>query len=111
MTSEKALELLKQRIIAGKGKKDFDLLYKKYCDVIKKDLEVLETFKNSLTVERMPPKPFDPNEEFNFDSYIQYIIKYNTYIFDKNIREKLTQWIIDNIDKETVRKWLENGSD
>lgn len=76
-----------------------------------RDLDILETLKNALVVERMPPKPFDPNEEFNFDSYIHYIVKYNTYIFDKNIREKFTQWIIDNIDKETVRKWLKNGSD
>ena len=44
MTSKEALELLKQRIIVGKGIEFFDLMYKKYYEIIRKDLEILEDF-------------------------------------------------------------------
>ena len=46
MKSKKALELLKQRIICAKGEEEFELLYKKYCEEIRKDLEVLEIIRN-----------------------------------------------------------------
>lgn len=43
--TNKSLELLKQRIICAKGEEEFNLLYKKYYDDIKRELEVLEIIK------------------------------------------------------------------
>ncbi len=75
---------------------------------VKKDLEVLGTFEDVLMIEPLPPKPFNSRERLDTNAYVQYIVKCNNYKLDKEIRKELTQWVIHNIDKETVRKWLEN---
>ena len=115
MASKEALKSICDECQIEKGKNKtacpFRSLSNDYCDeyeIIKKDLLILEAIKNSLIIERMPPKSIDLNKIFNINDYVDYVVKYNNYKLDKEIQEKLTKWIIENIDKKIVRKWIED---
>lgn len=71
----------------------------RYYKIVEQDLEVLEAIEKSITFK--PPKEFKNSLYFN-----DYIVVYNKCPITKELQEKLTQWVIDNIDKDTVRKWL-----
>lgn len=86
-------------------------LIKKYQDVktyyenIEKDLEVLEMLKKALTAEQH----FKEKENgFNMDYMVEYIIKENQLQLDTLLTQKLTEWIIKNIDKKQVKEWLKD---
>ena len=109
MTSKEALEILypQKSYLPYHSRKE-----KRYaCMVIEKDLELLNAFKNALTIETEPIefKEIPPTNDYNefMGHYFDAIcIIYQAEKNDK-IKEQLTEWVINNIDKEKVREWLE----
>lgn len=86
-------------------------------EIIKKfeeDSDALEMFKNALTIgyEHKPVVCDEIKEGMPVSEYIRVMSGYVTTIqrnrLDDKLKEELTQWIIENIDKETVKEWLEN---
>lgn len=123
MTGKEALAVIKSQFIGDlesletdewwtEEKKEADInWWKEKFQIVEKDLEVLEAFKNSLVIEyTLPVFDIEQKKSFNIEDLLNFSVKYYTYRLNKETQEKLTQWIIDNIDKETVRKWLENDN-
>ena len=71
-------------------------------------LDVLEAFKQSLKITRVEPvEPPKITENGDFISpLVRYVIETNQQKLDEKTREALTKWIMQNIDKETILKWL-----
>lgn len=71
------------------------------CQILQNQVDI---FKNALTIIRTEPKvEIKPNGECVLKSSYQIIenkIDYETQV-------KLTHWVINNIDKKIVKKWLE----
>ena len=109
MTSKEALEILypQKSYLPYHSRKE-----KRYaCMVIEKDLELLNAFKNALTIETEPIefKELPPTDDYNeFISYcLNDIYEIHRTEMNKKIKEQLTRWVIENIDKEKIREWLE----
>ena len=83
-------------------------LAKSDIDYLSEDLEM---FRNALTrVEthetQIFPARVDGDDLFNFHLKEQMVIIQNSA--SQAIREELTNWVIKNIDKETIERWLKN---
>lgn len=112
MTSKEALKILYPQ-------KSYQPYYSKSerrhaCKVIEEELEVLDALKNALVMD-IKPVEFKPREITNdYNNFIGYcfdnICEIRINETNKKIKEQLTRWVIDNIDKEKIREWLENDN-
>ena len=87
-----ALELLKQRIINAVGKEEFNLLYKKYYEEIKKDLEVLEIFKKHLKF-KISDKPANDGSYIIFIDDFDDDYDYMCFAISKEEKDLLKEWL------------------
>lgn len=72
-------------------------------------LDVLEMFKQSIKVTRIDPpvKPIVPDENGNYIVPItKYMVEVQQFDIDSKMHKALTEWLMKNIDKETILKWL-----
>lgn len=72
-------------------------------------LDVLEMFKQSIKVTRIDPpvEPIIPNEKGEYIAPLtRYLVEVQRFNMDSALRKALTEWIKQNIDKETIFKWL-----
>ena len=79
-------------------------------EVVDKAIDVLNLFKDALTLETKS-LCYTPITEVHDDGSISVAMKqefdFIKHGLNKEYKKVLTQWVIENIDKETVRKWLE----
>lgn len=63
----------------------------------------LNMIKRALTVYETPPKILEENGNFKIERY--YAIIENK--LNEEYKERLTHWVINNINIETIKKWIE----
>lgn len=77
---------------------------------IERGLNVLNMFKDALVIEHAPSYA-TLGTMHNVDGSVEVEYKTTYDIIRKGLetelKKELTKWVIENIDKETIRKWLE----
>lgn len=108
--SKEALDVLFDIVCSREHTNSEHNYYLKLYNAIMDDLNALEIIANSLVIEN---KPFKLREKNADESYISYCLSQSYEIHQYNLNEKLrkalTQWIINNIDKEKVKEWLKEN--
>lgn len=72
-------------------------------------LDVLEMFKKSIKVTRIDPpiEPIVPNKNGDYIAPLtRYLVEVQQFNMDSALHKALTEWVKQNIDKETILKWL-----
>lgn len=72
-------------------------------------LDVLKMFKECITITRIDPpvKPIVPDKNGDYIAPLtRYLVEVQRFNLDSALHKALTDWIMQNIDKETILKWL-----
>ena len=78
------------------------------CDELDKKMDILDMFQNSLTVEHhldIPAVSFVETDD-GIDAISNALITFTKNKINKESQDKLTEWVIENIDTEKIRYWL-----
>ena len=68
---------------------------------------IINIFKNAITIcEKTEMPRFDPKANNNFDFVVRQTIAIQKNRTDELIKRELTNWVINNIDKEVIERWL-----
>lgn len=72
-------------------------------------LDVLEAFKKSIKITRIDPpvEPIVPDKNGDYIAPLtRYLVEVQQFNMESALHKALTEWIMKNIDKETIFKWL-----
>ena len=114
MNAKEALLELKTVLKTNPETKQYGDIFEEHLIApIEKELNMLDLLRNALTLEVLPIEYGNIKEEHPDGSW-SYAIKqtcnFVAHKLDEEYKKELTKWIIDNIDKDTVRKWLEEDN-
>lgn len=77
------------------------------CDILEKALNTLNLFKSALTLETIPLHvEREEHDNGSISLAMQNAYNYIRHELDVEGKKALTQWVIENIDKEQVKEWL-----
>lgn len=79
------------------------------ADELDHSLDVLEAFKKSIKVTRIEPpvKPIVPDKNGDYIAPLtRYLVEVQQFDMNSALHKALTDWVKQNIDKETILKWL-----
>lgn len=77
-------------------------------NILEKGINTLNQFKSALTLETIPLHvEREEHDDGSISVAMQQAYNYIRHELDAECKKALTQWVIENIDKETVRKWLD----
>ena len=74
---------------------------------------IVDMFKNAITiVEKTDTPTIEPkSNENSIDFAIRQTIAVAQNRTNELVKRELTNWVINNIDKETIKRWLKNGKE
>jgi len=77
------------------------------CNILEKALNTLLLFKSALTLDTMPVQAQQTvTADESISLTLQQAYSYVRHELDAEGKKALTQWVIENIDKDKVMEWL-----